>query len=451
MKASGAAPVALVVALLGTFGLLLVALVLLPYLRSRSGSLTLDFIVITVWALLTLAASWAQGNWLLSLLTSKWAGHDAGTGAAEAPTLSIVVSRAAILRAAIVLVAIILNFLWSNAVAGDFWFSYYSRVGAYVTALRSDDPQTRSWGLSRLARLRPQDAMMILPEVFALVGHPDTKQGREAIEVLAAMARTARLRLNHARGSTESSGDTSAAEALLQAIGKKVGDVAARVRDTRGDTRVEWIELLGSLGDRSSVPILEAIMQRGRAEERTAVLKATSLMPGLELQGLLVAAMKDPRERVRVLAAWVAGMVMAGAVDRLGAGVVTDERYKKLRTAVGELLARGEVQPACAFLQYFSAIGDQHMTGPLVRVARVTGFSGWCKRFTVKRPFAPPEPVVKEAEFGSILLNAMSSIAVGNEQLLDFLASAAHGANLQPRVRQRIEAILKEARRVEHQ
>lgn len=424
---------------LTTGGLFAMALWALPWVRDESGSLAADFAVLSWWAVLAFGAAWSQVRLLCPL--------DQPTTGDEALSVGSALQAKTVLRSFLVIVALIGNLVWSDLVAGEFWFGHYARSGVQATALRSPESETRRWAIARIAEsadpaieqhvrllapLRQDEDLEVRADAIAALGHLVWRM-RKAVEILQREATD--------RGRFE--------PRVLQAAEEALDDPARWVQVTGGTERRAWIYAAGALGDPSAVPVLGRLSQSEEPADAVAAVGALADIASEDALPILADLMANHPGEAGVHASWAMGLIMAFVVGKEAAGASQVPEYAAARDVVRARLSRVEPEKVCAFLRWFPEIADASLTGALVEVARSRIFLSRCKRMERPRWFGPPEAIVQEVEVSEMVLRAMASVAVGNPQLHLFLEEAVTTEGLPEAVRARMKEILDEIERAE--
>lgn len=417
-------------ACLWTAGLLMVALIGLPWVREKSSSLAADFVLILVWALVAFAASWFQIAFFLPSTASQGGIFQKGT----------------ISRTLLVLMAVFGNLVWSNFIAGDFWFSHYSKIGVQATALRSKNPDTIRWAIGKIAEsaaphleeeirllepLLQNDDINVRADAIAAVGHISWRM-RLAVRVLAR---------------EDVQGERFERRVLEQAR-RALGDPAGRVLQTQGKERLAWLYAAGCIGDASALPVLQRVIESGGTEEVIAAIDALADIGATNALAVLADIAMSGRGDISVRAGWALGLLMASAVKADGARVVERAEYVAAVSKVKEGLARWEDQALCAFLGWFPEIGDASLTEALCEVARSKRAFAECGRIERKRWFGTPEVVVGDNPMWELWLRAIGAIAVGNSVAIRCLEEVSGLSWVPAHVKERIRQLLEAARQV---
>ncbi len=421
----------LTMALLTSGGLLALALWALPWVRDRSGSLLADFAILALWAVLAFGAGWFQVQVVMPGERKSREEDRSGLAAFQTRT---------VLRSILVGFALLANLVWSDLLAGEFWFSHYARSGVQATALRSSDPETRRWSIARVAESPDPSVEGHVARLASLTRDEDPEVRADAIAALGHLAwrmRTA-LRVLQRDGVDHGRFEGRVLKAVLAAL----GDPSERVEGSVGREQRAWIYAAGALGDPSLVPVLHRVCRSADPEAVVAAVHALADIGSAGTLPVLVEVVSGRRGEPAVHAAWALGLVMAAIVAKDPRDAHRVPEYALARDAVREHLAGLEPEAACAFLKWFPEIADASMTGALVDLARSRTFLHRCRRVERARWFGPPEVVTRETSVWEAALSAMASVAVGNGEMRRFLEQAVADSGLPEEVRTRMKGLL---------
>ncbi len=414
-------------AVLTTGGLLAVGLWALPWVREESDSLAADFAILSSWTVLALGAAWFQ--------VAAFVGASAP---ASAPAVSSLHARR-VLRSILIAVALIGNLVWSDLVAGEFWFGHYARSGVQATALRSRDPETRRWAIARIAESPDPALEHQVGRLALLLRDEDPRVRADAVAALGHLAWRMRMALKVLQREGMDRGRFEAR--VLRAVEQALGDPARGILATRGLERRAWTYAVGAVGDASAIPVLERMFgSEDPADVVAGVDALADIASPRSLPGLADLMANRPAEP-GVHAAWATGLIMAAVVGSDPAGASRVPEYSAARDRVRERLAGLDPEAVCAFLRWFPEVADASLTGALVDVARSRTFLLRCRRMERARWFGAPEVVVPEGPVSAAVLQAMASVAVGNGELKRYLDEAVGSSGLPDEVRVRFEEL----------
>lgn len=416
-----------------TGGLLGLSVLALPWVRDVSGSLTTDFLVIFAWAALAVAAGWFQVSLAM---------HPGG--ARESTDSSSGFSRPVLLRSALLVFAVLANLFWSNALAGNFWFDHYARIGTYATALRSQDREDRIWAMGRVAEMAREPVRDLVEPLGALMNDPDDEVRARAVAALAHLARRMRVAVKTLEVDGDSHGRWE--HDLLVTVRSLLGDPAVRVREERGMARRAWIFAVGGTGDRSAIPILGSVIDDGRSTpaDRVAAIEALVDIMHPATLPVLARALVDGEPDVETYAAWALGLVTRSMVNLDPKEAGRDRGFLEARDLLNRRLAGLGAQSVCAYLGSFPDIGDSGLTPALIALSSSPVFLIPCSRVERVPWFGAPEPVVKAGPVSKSVLDAMASVAVGNDRLREHLEGTMDDPELPEAIRSRMKGILDE-------
>ena len=423
-------------AALATGALLPFARLALPWVRDVSGAPLVDLAIITGWGLTAIAASWLQ------VAAAVGTGERAGDRSEEASASPL--GAWALLRSALVVVALLANLYWSNALAGDFWFAHYARIGVNATALRAAAPEDRRRAIARIAEMGDPSLVDAVGRLAALKDDPDEAVRADAVAALGHVARRMRVAVAmlQAEGGVGGRWEPHALEVAKAAL----GDPVAGIRSTTGLVRRAWLRSAGAIGETTLVPILGAVVEdpKSSREDVLQAIWALAEVPGTEVLDELRPALDSEEAEVRTHAAWAVAVAAASSVRGNARGADHDPAFVAMESHLAAALPRLGLQAACAYLGVFPKIADARLTPALIRIALSPDFTARCVR--VERPawFGRPDVVVADGPLSDLVLAAMTSIAVGNEELRRFLEAAAANEGYPPATRERMKAILQQ-------
>jgi len=416
-----------------TVGLLALSAFALPWVRDVSGNLALDFLIIFAWAALAVTAGWFQ----VSLVMQPGRATDL-PGAASG------FSKPVLLRSALVVFSVLANLFWSNALAGNFWFGHYARIGTYATGLRSQDRQDRIWAMGRVAEMAREPVRDLVAPLAALMDDPDDEVRARAVAGLAHLARRMRVAVKTLEVDGDSHGRWE--HGLLVEVKSFLGDPAIRVREETGMARRAWIFAVGGTGDRSAIPILGTVIDDGRSTPAYKVAAVEALVDIMHPDTLpaLGRALKARETRVETYAAWALGLVTRSMVSLDPKEAGRDRGFLDTRDLLNERLPGLGAQAVCAYLGSFPEIGDSGLTPALMALSSSKVFLLPCTRIERVPWFGAPEPVVKAGTVAEAVLRSMASVALGNDRLKAHLERAVKEGGLPDKVRSRMNGILDE-------
>lgn len=395
----------IVAALIATVALLPVALWLLPFVRDASSSHLVDFLSIALWVGTAMTASWFQ--------VAAIVGPVKQNGLVNPLRWSIV------LRSALTVIAVLFNLYWSNVIGQDFWFSHYTRIGAFATGLRARDPETRRGTIARIAELASPTLVELVPRLKAMVEDPEPSVRADAIAALGHIAR--RMRLSIAILKSEGALEGRWEPDVLESVRSILLDME-KFLNSRGEERRAIIFALGALGEPKFIGHLRAVIEAPDSSCDVAMEATAALGEIPEGLTALKSALVSGCEGVRTLGAWAIAVSEAAIVSEKGHEADSLPVFVEIAQYIAETFKGLGTQPQCAYLRVFPKIGDARMTRPLIELAMT---DARCERFERRPWFGRPEVIVKEGNLIELVLAAMSSIAVGNRELLTFLEKAS--------------------------
>lgn len=422
-------------AALTTGGLLAVGLWALPWVRDQSGSLAADFAILFLWTVLAFGAAWFQ----VAVFVRGGEGPGTGDGE-EARSRGAAFQAHNVLRSVLVGAAVLGNLVWSDLVAGEFWFGHYAHSGVQATALRSRDPETRRRAIARIAETADPAIEHQVERLIPLMRDEDPRVRADAIAALGHLAWRMRMALKVLQGEGRDRGRFEAR--VLRVAEQALDDPARGVLATRGLERRAWTYAVGAVGDASAIPVLERVCGSEDPADVAAAVDALADIASPRSLPLLADLAASRSAEPGVHAAWATGLIMASVVGRDPAGASRMPEYAVARDVVRERLAGLGPEAVCAFLRWFPEVADASLTGALVDVARSRTFLLRCRRMERARWFGAPEVIVPEAPVSAVVLRAMASVAVGNGELKRYLDEAVGSPGLPDEVRVRVKELL---------
>lgn len=420
-------------AAIATAALLVVALVGLPWVRDRSGSLAADRAIILAWAALALVAAWFQ-------VAAVPIGRGSN-GKAEPETSASPFRPAALLRSVALAVAAVANLAWSDLASGGFWLDHYRRFGPDDTELRSSSPDVRRRALLRLSEVMQPRLVEAVPRIAGALGDPDPDVRSTAVLALGHVARRMGVAIAtlRAEGGVEGRWEPAAREAALSAL----GDPALRIRSLSGAERRAWIRAAGAIREPANVAVLREVIESGAP--RQDVIEAVGALadiPHPPAMAALRVALGSADADVRVLAAWAAGVVARAAVEARAEAADAEPEFRAMEEFLAERLPSMGTQAACAYLELFPRVADMRMTRALLALASPGAMAAVCERVERPNPIGGPDVVVKEGPLADKVIEAMRAVAVGNAELHSFLVAASVDPAWPESIRRRFTKIL---------
>jgi HEAT repeat protein len=426
-------------AALATGLLVFVALVALPWVRDSSGSAVTDFAIIAAWAILAVAASWCQ-------VTLAWRPRSPARDADDASPAVAGLRRTALLRTALLVGATLANLYWSNLAAGDFWFGHYSRIGIEVSNLRSDSAETRRKAVDRIAETGTSSLVDLIGPLSGRLEDADPEVRARAIAALGHICRRMRMAMAvlQQEGGLRDRWEPSALEAARTAL----GDPVRGIESESGIARRAWISAAGGMAGFSAIPALGRILgdPASPLDDALASLEAMRDMADPRVLVPLLAGLDDRRVEVRRGSAWAIGVVSAAMVRSDAGAADRNPDFLRAQAMMAERLPRMDPQEACAYLVAFPSIGDVRLTAALVAIARSPALGASCERVEHRPAFGKPEVRVPQQSMADLLLRAMVSIAVGNDDLRRYLETAVSDPALDAGYRAGLKGILDQVR-----
>jgi HEAT repeat protein len=415
----------LVGAVVSTLWLVAVSVFILPWIRDKSTSVTVDFVLILLWVFGAVLAGWFQ----VSLATE--------VGTAD----ESVFKRQTIVKSLAVVIAIMANLFWSNYAGGDFWFSYYGKVGVYSTALRAHSSETKKWSIEKIAGMTSDTLITMLPKVAVLIDDEDEQVRAHAVACVGHIAFKMRLALK-----TRNEGDEGFEQEALK-LARQIlrwGDV--RLQKAKGTERLAWIYALGCLGDDNALGVLARVLDEAKdgSEEQSALIGALNDI-ATEKSGIMLARLaKRTKGNDQTLATYGVATMMAAMVEKLGKEASLNHDYLGMRDGLLDAFPSLEISSLCAFLKAFRLIADAEFTDVLIQRGTKEALGSMCERVERKRWFGAPDSVVPEAKFWVLYMDALSAIAVGNQKVVDYLKKLTESDGVLEDVRRQALSMLRE-------
>lgn len=425
-------------AILATIGLLAVALWALPWVRDESGSLAADFAILCLWTVLASGAAWFQVAAFLPDRNPR--PPEPADFREDRPPVLAGFQATALIRTLLVAAALVGNLVWSDLVAGEFWFGHYARSGVQATALRSREPERRRWAIARIAETADPALEDQVARLVPLLGDDDPQVRADVIAALGHLAWRMRMALKVRQREATDRGRFEAR--VLRAAEEALGDPARKVLATSGLERRAWTYAVGAVGDASAMSVLERMCGSEDPEDVVAAVDAFADIASPGTLPVLADLMANRSAEPGVHAAWATGLIMASVVGRDPAGASRMREYVVARDVVRDRLAGLEPEAVCAFLRWFPEVADASLTGALVDVARSRTFLLRCRRMERARWFGAPEVIVPEAPVSAAVLRAMASVAVGNGELKRYLEEAVGSGGFPEEVQVRMRELL---------
>lgn len=383
--------------------LLVCALYLLPFVRFSSKSVGLDFLVILGWSALVLGASWAEMNVILPK--------------PDATDTNVVRGRRLNLgRSLFLVVAIVMNFGWTDRAAGGFWFSYYSKFGVYTTAMRSNDHKKAVWAMKRSSLIiNPGLAQGLLPQVARLTASKDSVVKGTAFAWLGYSTRQMNL-INATNVDVETKKQASQVKKILL---DNLSGVFNCLRLERRPKALEgciyaagWVSKPDFLG-----PLNDVIARSKDPGVLVAAAQACQNIGGVRALHMLAGMVADTKGLPR----------QAAVIGYLNAAfVLVDMKSPVINTPAFTLaeqkLAKqvpGLPKPAlCAFLQHFPELADARFSKAIAQVLMLAGKPSNCPDVEVLPPIGIPVSMSLHRDFDDCLTRAISCIAKNNAILM---------------------------------
>lgn len=417
-------------AALGTGLLALFAIFCLPWVRDASRWLWADFLVIGGWAFCTVVAAWLQ-------VSAFWPRSPARGESVEAYKGFLAAST--ILKSIVIAVVSIVNLLWSNYAAKDFWFGYYSRIGVQATALRSSSRETKLWAVGRVAEWSDPSLLDLIPRLTPLVGDEDEEVRAASIAALGHLV--GRMRIAISALNAEGLRGDRFEERVLGLAREALGEVKSKILTTRGKEREAWIYGAGKTGDPSVVSVLAQLLREGNITpgEQAALIEALADIGDASSLRLLLEIMEKDKGPLTL---WAIGLVMAKMVEADPTRAQTLEDFQEARRRLIEALPHLDSQALCAFLRWFPKVSDAGFTHAFIRVAKGEVITKRCEGVERRAWFGAPQVVVPKASVLDLLATAIASIALGNEPMVAFLEECVSAPHVLPDLKGRCKTIL---------
>ncbi len=378
-------------------------LYLLGYVRTRSTSTGLDFLIILGWAAMVLAASWVE----VQVILPKQ----------QDPEAEVVKGRRLNLgRSLLLVVAIIANFAWTDLTAGDFWFSYYARFGVYATAMRSHDRNQRIWGLKRSAQaITPGFVAGMLPSVERLAGDKDPVVRGDAVAWLGFAVRQMNLLLAQQADVDVKKQARQVKIVLIQ----RLSDLATCLRREKAPGALQGcVYAAGWVSDPQLLGPLTDVVARARdARVRIAAAMACRDIGGLRALNMLADMARDFRGLARQ-AAVTAYLKAAAVLIDLKSPALNTPQFTLAEQRMAKVVPSLDKPALCAFLQHFPAVADARFSRAFAQVLMRTDAPYTCPDTQTDPPVGIPIALSLKRDFYRCLEGAVASIAKGNAVLI---------------------------------
>jgi len=383
--------------------LIICTLFLLPFVRFRSTSVGLDFVIILGWSALVLAAAWSEMNVILPKNT------DAGADVVRGRRLNLG-------RSLFLVVAIVVNFGWTDKAAGGFWFSYYSKYGVYTTAMRSDDPEKAVWAMKRSAQIINPDLVRgLMRQVAALTTKKDPDVRGTAFAWLGYSVRQMNL-IDATNVPVETKKMAASVKKLLT---DELSGIPACLRKEKAPRALTgciyaagWVSKPEFLG-----PLSDIIAKSKDKDVLVAVAMACRNIGGVRALHMLAGLVADSRGLPGQTA--VTGYLNAASVlVDMKSPIINTPEFARAEDKLAGLVP-GLSKPAlCAFLQHFPKLGDARFSKALAQVLTNTGGPDVCPDVEIEPLIGVPMSLSLHTDFDDCLTGAISCIAKDNAVLI---------------------------------
>ncbi|MCB9514508.1 MAG: hypothetical protein H6744_07435 [Deltaproteobacteria bacterium] len=403
---------------------------LASWVRDSSRSVSGDMAMLTAWLL-----SLLLGAFCLSVLIGdlvfphRWRervvlGEEVPPPEAESDLLPPPIPRSHGLSFSLLFVALVVaGAMSAEALSGGF-VSEYQRIGSKRTIFRGDNEELKLSLIGELAdkrlEVQSRDAVQLLDVLWR-----DDRQS-------AAVRDAAIVGLGRLATSFDTSMAAWAREGVrdhweLTLLRSLRSDVAPDLREAlRSAEPTRARHLLLALGKIRESESFEPIAARVRAEAAapTETFGAALLALGLlrDPRGLAplieVAPRVADRPELRPLA-WSVGRLALSYAPHSDPEI--DARFGELVKVLGALISTGSLPRRCDAAYALRLTGDSRIAPPLFAALEQTGGEGTCEAGYVDIDGLAPELVGATEPFKLRLLKAVAEVAVGNDEVIDWL------------------------------
>lgn len=418
-------------AVLATIILGLVSIFGLSWVKYNSTSLIYDLLVIFSWIILILISSWLV---MSSLLPTKM---DCKTDSGFRGSFT----KHSVFRAIVVIFIVVFNFLWSNYVGGDFWFSYYSKVGPYITAKRSESLETKQWAIKKIANMAHPQLENLVDVLVDLQMSQDETIRIQAIAAMGYLAKRMRISMNLLQK------EGNITKRFEYRVLAKIREVASRqpsLRTMGKEEKKAWMYVFGCLGEEQKVEEIREVVEKGDMDEKIEGVHALAYIGSMSALSALGKALDD--KSIEVDALWAVGIITANMVAIDPKSAERSEEISNVQQKVSSLLAFASFEAKCVYVGLFPKIGDARLTHALLALVDPDLMKERCPRQERKRWFGPPEILGVEEDFFVLVLNAIASIAVSNQEIISFISDKIRDERFDLNVRARMKEILASVR-----
>ncbi|MEZ4269167.1 MAG: hypothetical protein R3F39_22655 [Myxococcota bacterium] len=411
------------------FGL---ALPLSSWVRELSRSVSTDMALLTLWLLTLLLGAYCVTVLIGDrIFPYRWRerivlGDDVPPPEATDELLPPPIPKSHGLAFSVIFVGLVVGgVLSAEAITGDF-FAEYQRIGSKRTVLRGDNEALKLTLIGELADKRlegeSRDALRLLDTLWR-----DERQS-EAIRD-AALKALGRLALSFdtsmAAWAREGVREHWELELLRELRQQIAADLRAALATATGERARHLLLTLGKIREGASLEPIAAKVRAG-AESPDATLGAAILALGL---------LRDPHGIVPLLEiapkiattpyfrdlAWSVGRISLSypphSDDEL------DAKFGELAEVLGRLTQEGPLERRCDAAYALRLTGDARITAPLIAAFDASADAGDCEAGYVDNDGLAPEMVGATEPFQLRVLKGLADVAVGNDQVVDWLRS----------------------------
>lgn len=424
------------------------------YIRDSSTSLVLDTAMQTSWLLALLL-----GSALISIVVSDrvfpfhWRRRvvlgeliDPSEGEADAP----VVLQSHVLGFSFILVAVMaVAGLGLDVLTGGF-LAEYQRVGYMHTLRRSDKTELKLELISELGDVRRQQRVRDAVDVLDLMWRDSTRQPGEVRQLAVVVLGRQAMALNSSVRSWSRQGvrDHWELELMRRLRRQTAPDLRTAWTSADPDLRASISLTLGKLGDRDSVAFLaDAIRAKLRPGDggpwRATVAALGVARDPVALEALVeVAASVDDPDDFRTLA-WAVGELSRHYLP--GSDKAIDALFPRLVEVFGELSKGGTLPRRCEAVDVLRKTGDARIRLPLEALFDTADADGICESAYVQIDEKAPELGVATEPMRMRIIRALALVALGDDDLLDWLRKRQHDERytefVQQKVREAVQLI----------
>lgn len=392
---------------------------LLDFVKERSVSAAVDFLSITAWAMMTLVVSFFETVLVSGLICRIKRGGKGGDEIAAFREFRLNVFHKSIFFA----VFVGANFLLSNAASGNFWSGYYAKKGVYMTVLRGGEPEKVKWAFDRIAKMPDENIAAFLEPVADFLDSGDAGLRKQAALCLGEIAR--RMNSSVSMLSEKEIKENRWEIAVLAAIRKDVLPKLIESFKKDGDeVRSAAAYAIGASGSSAAQELfLQYLLSPGRSDVVVKEIVMAAYLSGrFEALKTLEHGVGTKDGTLQALSLYAAGGIIAAiGVDDRARLEAASSFLEMVKERSGSLSLEGK----CAFVDALAKVRDAGFTGLLISLFESRDGDVICGRVEVGRYYTAPVVVTAQGAMRHKILNALAGIAVGNEEVLNFLKKVA--------------------------